>query len=64
MCLLADVLIRKIIIHKCNFDNQEIAFIKGINGKSELNKPHNDIKFNYSHSGNWVVCAASNREFM
>lgn len=59
MCLLADVLIRKIIIAKCNIDNQEIEFKKGINGKPELNKPHNNIKFNYSHSGDWIVCAVS-----
>lgn len=52
MCLLADILIRKIIIDKCNIDNQEITFIKGINGKPELNKLHNYIKFNCSHSGN------------
>lgn len=59
MCLLADVLIRKIIIDKCNIENKYISVIKGVNGKPELAKPNNDIKFNYSHSGDWIVCAVS-----
>lgn len=59
MCLVADVLMRKIICDKYNINNREITFIKGINGKPELNKPHSNIKFNYSHSGDWIVCAVS-----
>jgi len=57
MSLLADVFMRKIICDKYNLDNKDITFIKGFNGKPKLDKPHNDIKFNYSHSGDWVVCA-------
>ncbi|WBW96393.1 4'-phosphopantetheinyl transferase family protein [Oceanirhabdus sp. W0125-5] len=59
MCLLADVFTRLILINKYNINNEKISFIKGINGKPELNKPYSNIKFNYSHSGDWIVCAVS-----
>ncbi len=61
ICLIADVMIRKIIIYKCNIDNEDITFIKGVNGKPELYKPYDYIKFNYSHSGDWIVCAVSEK---
>lgn len=54
--LFADLLIRHIIIHKTNLKNEDITFSTNAYGKPSLNFP-DDLHFNLSHSGNWVVCA-------
>jgi 4'-phosphopantetheinyl transferase len=54
--LIADILIRAIIIRKTGISNKDIVFYN-----NEWNKPFlkdfNNFHFNISHSGNWVVCA-------
>lgn len=57
--LFADLLIRKIIIEKTGFKNEEIKFSVGKYGKPLLKKK-SDFFFNLSHSGDWIVCAVDN----
>ncbi|MDQ2087638.1 4'-phosphopantetheinyl transferase superfamily protein [Herbivorax sp. ANBcel31] len=58
--LIAEILIRKIVILKLKIKNDEIFFETGEYGKPYL-KGVDDFHFNISHSGKWVVCAISDR---
>ncbi|AEV68409.1 4'-phosphopantetheinyl transferase family protein [Acetivibrio clariflavus] len=54
--LTSKVLLRYIVSHLLEIQNNSICF-----GKNEYGKPYlmgvNDFHFNLSHSGDWVVCA-------
>lgn len=54
--LFGDVLVRYAICKRLNNNNSELVFGANEYGKPVLLKP-NEIHFNISHSGNWVVCA-------
>jgi len=54
--LFADLLIRAIVMKKTGLKNEEISFGKNAYGKPHLNG-RDDIHFNLSHSGVWVVAA-------
>lgn len=56
--MLAEVLIRLIIIKKLGLQNNSIIFKRGQNGKPYLENNLN-FNFNISHSGHWVICAIS-----
>ncbi len=58
--LMADVLIRTIIIRKLGLKNEKIEFHTNDYGKPFL-KEREDFQFNLSHSGIWVVCAVDDR---
>ncbi|TYQ14629.1 UNVERIFIED_CONTAM: 4'-phosphopantetheinyl transferase [Acetivibrio alkalicellulosi] len=57
--LIAEVIIRKIIIAKLKIKNSDILFEAGEYGKPYL-KDFPDFHYNISHSGQWVLCAISN----
>ncbi|MGD2085213.1 MAG: 4'-phosphopantetheinyl transferase superfamily protein [Candidatus Aminicenantes bacterium] len=52
--LFADLLIRDVIIQKTGLNNEDISFTTNDYGKPFL-KDRNDVQFNLSHSGVWVV---------
>lgn len=52
--LFADLLIRDVIMQKTGMRNEDISFTTNDYGKPFL-KDRNDIEFNLSHSGIWVV---------
>jgi len=58
--LIAELLIRKILSLKLNLIGKNIVFQKGHNGKPYL--VNNQMYFNISHSGKWVVGAFSDIE--
>lgn len=58
--LIAEILIRKIIILKFKLANNEIIFQSGKHGKPHL-KGFDKFHFNISHSDKWVVCAISDK---
>jgi 4'-phosphopantetheinyl transferase len=58
--LMADILIRYIIIRKLGLKNEDIEFYTNDYGKPFL-KEREDFQFNLSHSGIWVVGAVDNR---
>ncbi|MCP4220936.1 MAG: 4'-phosphopantetheinyl transferase superfamily protein [bacterium] len=58
--LFAELLIRSIIMRKTGLSNREISFGKNKHGKPYL-LGHEDIHFNLSHSGIWVVAAVDSR---
>lgn len=58
--LIAEVLIRKIVILKLKINNDEIFFETGEYGKPHL-KNFDKFHFNISHSGKWVLCAISDK---
>ena len=58
--LLGDLMVRSIICKKTNIKNQNIVFQTASKGKPFL-KNRNNIQFNISHSGDWVVCAFSRK---
>jgi len=57
--LLADLMIRDIIVEKTKLENEIIHFSFNQYRKPFLNNL-NDFYFNLSHSGNWIVCAIDN----
>ena len=52
--LFADLLIRDVIMQKTGLPNEDISFTTNDYGKPFL-KDRNDVQFNLSHSGVWVV---------
>lgn len=54
----AEMMLRKALFKDFNISNEEIKFEKTYYGKPRLT--NKDIKFNISHSGNFVVLAISN----
>lgn len=54
--IFGELMVRAIISSKFNFPNNQIMFEYSGNGKPYL-KNNQDIHFNISHSGDWVVCA-------
>jgi len=58
--LMADILIRTIIIRMLRLKNEKIKFHTNDYGKPFL-KEREDFQFNLSHSGIWVVCAVDDR---
>ena len=58
--LIADILIRSIIIPKTGMENKEIEFYTNDYGKPFL-KGKEDFHFNLSHSGIWVVGAVDDQ---
>lgn len=59
--LIANALIRSVICKNLNLKSNEIIFGRGDYGKPYL-KNRTDFKFNLSDSGEWVVCAISDKE--
>lgn len=59
--LMADWLLRYVLITHHNFTNQEISFQYSYYGKPTLKEQHT-IHFNTSHAGAWVVCAIDKNE--
>lgn len=55
----AELLVRYAVNQFSSCSKQEIKFCTGINGKPRLMTPNN-ILFNLSHSGSWVVCVVDN----
>ena len=58
--LFADLLIRDVIMRKTGLKNEEIAFTPNYYGKPFL-EGRDDIQFNLSHSGAWVVGVIDSR---
>lgn len=54
--LLGDILVRNILSSKLKISNEKLVFSKNEYGKPYL-KNSDEIYFNISHSGEWVVCA-------
>ena len=54
--LIADILIRSIIVKRTGIDNKCIIFDENSYGKPYL-KNNKDFHFNISHAGEWIVCA-------
>ncbi|MHB8061727.1 MAG: 4'-phosphopantetheinyl transferase family protein [Ruminiclostridium sp.] len=57
--LIGDILIRYMLCQRLKIKNQELVF--GVNefGKLFL-RNYDDVEFNISHSGEWVVCSIDN----
>ena len=58
--LFADLLIRDAIMQKTGLGNEEISFTTNDYGKPFL-QGREDVQFNLSHSGQWVVGVIDNR---
>lgn len=58
--LTAEVLIRTVSCSKLSLKSDSLEFKTGPHGKPYL-KDYENFHFNLSHSGDWVVCAVSNR---
>lgn len=54
--LLGEVLIRFLICKRLNITNEQIYFDLNEYGKKRL-RGSNDLHFNISHSGKWIVCS-------
>lgn len=54
--LLGEVLARYLISGRLNLSSREVIFEIGLNGKPTFSAKDN-LHFNISHSGQWVVCA-------
>jgi 4'-phosphopantetheinyl transferase len=59
--LIGDILARYTISNATGFSLEELIFTKNAYGKPLLKYPTEDIHFNISHSGKWVVCAIDER---
>jgi 4'-phosphopantetheinyl transferase len=57
--LLGDILVRHLICTKLKIRNEQLIFSQNEYGKPFLINS-NDIQYNVSHSGSWVVCAIDN----
>lgn len=57
--VIAEILLRTIIIEKLNIGNKVIVFEKNKYGKPFI-KGYPDFNFNISHSGDFVACATDN----
>lgn len=58
--LFADLLMRDVIMRKTGLSNEEISFTANYYGKPFL-EGREDVQFNLSHSGVWVVGAIDNQ---
>jgi 4'-phosphopantetheinyl transferase len=56
--IFGELMVRSILCAKYGYQNNQIHFEYSKNGKPLLNRSNN-IHFNISHSGDWVVCAFS-----
>lgn len=59
MVLLADVLIRTVIASELKVSSKTIEFNSNKYGKPFL-KGNSRLHFNFSHSGDWIVCVIDN----
>lgn len=59
-CLLADLLIRYILIKNFRLHSKDISFQYTAYGKPSL-KSFDNIHFNVSHSGKWIVCVTDDQ---
>lgn len=59
-CLIAEMLLRYALYMQYGIDSSKISFRYKENGKPFLTD--SNIRFNLSHSGEWVVCALGNSE--
>ncbi len=59
--LFADLLIRDLIMQRTGLKNEEIEFFTNQYGKPFL-KGMDDVQFNLSHSGNWVVAVIDDQK--
>lgn len=57
--VISDLVVRSIICHRKKIKNAEIIFEKNEKGKPYI-KNFNDIHFNISHSGDWIICGVHN----
>ncbi len=57
--IVGELMVRAVLGEKFGLQNSQIIFEFSNNGKPKL-KENENIHFNISHSGNWVVCAFSN----
>lgn len=60
-CILGELLLRKALVENFEINNDSISFEKNQYGKPKIAK-REDIYFNISHSGNYVVCAVDYNE--
>jgi 4'-phosphopantetheinyl transferase len=56
-----EILVRNAVCYHFSMDNSEIDFVENSYGKPYL-KNVDDLYFNISHSGEWVVCAIDREE--
>lgn len=54
--IIGEILIRYLFIKKLNLKNNDINIIKNKYGKPSISNKQN-IKYNISHSYNWIICA-------
>lgn len=55
-CILGELLLRKVLVENFQINNNSIIFEKNQYGKPKITG-REDVHFNISHSGNYVVCA-------
>ncbi|WP_339271864.1 4'-phosphopantetheinyl transferase superfamily protein [Paenibacillus sp. FSL K6-1330] len=56
--VLGDAMVHRILRDKLGLDPMHIEIIRNAYGKPSL-KNHDNLHFNVSHSGHWIVCAVS-----
>ncbi|MEC0202476.1 4'-phosphopantetheinyl transferase superfamily protein [Paenibacillus lautus] len=56
--VLGDAMVHRILRDKLGLDPKNIEIIRNAYGKPFL-KDHDNLHFNVSHSGHWIVCAVS-----